>query len=439
MIGVADAIEHGAECVVLAPRRLPLLEGTELDRELDAQAPGVAVVPDRHGTGTNGLILSPPDVIEPSFGPDSRARHLALAKEAGARCRIATIPSMALDLDTGDDLREMATSLDFDRARAPATAKVLEAVPRRVALSPVAVLPVAGLPEIGPGDELGRDDRRGRRARRRRHRRDRPEDRLEGRGPAAVASATSSRGPRASELAAALDKDPRLVELILGETERIVRSERVLIVETRSGLVCANAGIDSSNVGGDDEVLLLPADPDASARRLRAEIAAASGRRIGVIVSDSFGRPWRVGQTEVAIGCAGIDPLDDWRGRSDRDGRELAATEIAVADQLAAAADLVRDKAAGIPAALVRGRADLVTDDDGPGARGPAAGAGRGPLPVGPGLSRSRAPRRASSAVPAAGRPRGRRRSGPRARAASRAGSRPCGRCSPPSGCRRGR
>lgn len=128
MIGIADAIEHGAECVVLAPGDTPLLEGTEVDRELGAQAPGVAVVPDRHGTGTNGLILAPPDVIEPSFGPDSRARHLALAKEAGARCRIATIPSMALDLDTDDDLREMVTSLDFDRARAPATAKVLKTV-----------------------------------------------------------------------------------------------------------------------------------------------------------------------------------------------------------------------------------------------------------------------------------------------------------------------
>ena len=96
-------------------------------------------------------------------------------------------------------------------------------------------------------------------------------------------------------------------------------------------------------------MLLLPADPDASARRLRAEIAAACGVRPAVIVGDSFGRPWRVGQAEVAIGCAGIDPLDDWRGRTDRDGRELEATLIATADQLAAAADLVRDKAVGRP------------------------------------------------------------------------------------------
>jgi coenzyme F420-0:L-glutamate ligase/coenzyme F420-1:gamma-L-glutamate ligase len=173
---------------------------------------------------------------------------------------------------------------------------------------------------------------------------------------------------RAAGLAERLGKDPRLVELILAESTRIVRSERVLIVETGSGLVCANAGIDSSNAGGADEVLLLPADPDASARRLRAEIAAACGARAAVIVGDSFGRPWRVGQTEVAIGCAGLDPLDDWRGRTDRDGRELAAPSIATADQLAAAADLVRDKASGIPAVRIRGLSHLVTDGDGPGA-----------------------------------------------------------------------
>lgn len=235
-------------------------------------------------------------------------------------------------------------------------------------MNPVAVLPVAGLPEVRAGDELGAMIAAA--------------AELADGDIVVVAQKVVSKaegrqrrlaevepGPRASELAASLGKDPRLVELILAETERIVRSERVLIVETRSGLICANAGIDSSNVGGDDEVLLLPADPDASARRLRAEIAIATGRRIAVVVSDSFGRPWRVGQTEVAIGCAGLDPIDDWRGRTDRDGRELAATEIAVADQLAAAADLVRDKASGIPAAIVRGRADLVTDADGPGAR----------------------------------------------------------------------
>lgn len=174
---------------------------------------------------------------------------------------------------------------------------------------------------------------------------------------------------RALELARALDKDPRLVEAILSESVTVIRAERVLIVETKHGLVCANAGIDASNLpGGEEEILLLPQDPDASARRLRHEIGASAGCRVAVLIADSFGRPWRVGQTDVAIGCAGIDPIEDWRGRRDRDGRELAATVIAVADQLTAAADLARDKSAGIPAVIVRGVADLVTEADGPGA-----------------------------------------------------------------------
>ena len=172
----------------------------------------------------------------------------------------------------------------------------------------------------------------------------------------------------ARELAARLDKDPALVELILRESRRVVRDERVLIVETNGGLVCANAGIDSSNVGPGGDVLLLPVDPDASARRLRAGLRDASGRNVAVIVTDSFGRPWRVGQNEVAIGCAGIEPLDDQRGEADRDGRELAATEIAIADELAAAADLAREKANGLPVVIVRGRGDLVIEGDGPGA-----------------------------------------------------------------------
>jgi coenzyme F420-0:L-glutamate ligase/coenzyme F420-1:gamma-L-glutamate ligase len=173
---------------------------------------------------------------------------------------------------------------------------------------------------------------------------------------------------RAQELAERLGKDPALVELILGESRRVVRDERVLIVETRSGLICANAGIDSSNVGSAGGVLLLPADPDGSARRLRAELSEITGLRLAVVVTDSFGRPWRVGQSEVAIGCAGIDPADDWRGKRDRDGRKLAATEIATADEIAAAADLARGKDDGLPVVVVRGLGARVTADDGPGA-----------------------------------------------------------------------
>jgi coenzyme F420-0:L-glutamate ligase / coenzyme F420-1:gamma-L-glutamate ligase len=232
----------------------------------------------------------------------------------------------------------------------------------------IAIRPVEGLPEIEPGVPLGAmlasaAD---------------PGDgeilvvsqkvvsKAEGR---VLELASVEPGGRAVRLAAELGKDPRLVQAILDESARVVRAERgVLIVETRSGLVCANAGIDASNVPGEGRVALLPADPDASARRLRAEIRASCGSAPAVVIADSFGRPWRLGQTDVAIGCAGLAPLDDWRGRRDREGRELAATAVATADEAAAAADLVRDKASGVPAAVISGLPRHITRDDGPGA-----------------------------------------------------------------------
>jgi coenzyme F420-0:L-glutamate ligase/coenzyme F420-1:gamma-L-glutamate ligase len=177
-------------------------------------------------------------------------------------------------------------------------------------------------------------------------------------------------GTRARELGAALDKDPRLVQVILDESRAVIRAERgALIVETRGGWICANAGVDASNVPGDDSVALLPSDPDLSARRIRDELAGGGGGRPAVVISDSFGRPWRLGQADVAIGCAGLAPLDDWRGRTDHEGRELAATVVAVADEVAAATDLVRGKDTGIPACLVRGLGRFVSAQDGPGAR----------------------------------------------------------------------
>jgi coenzyme F420-0:L-glutamate ligase / coenzyme F420-1:gamma-L-glutamate ligase len=176
-------------------------------------------------------------------------------------------------------------------------------------------------------------------------------------------------GGRARDLAARLDKDPALIELAFSESTRIVRAERgVLITETRDGWVCANAGIDSSNLE-EGLVSLLPEDGDASARRIRGEIEKASGATPAVVIADSFGRAWRIGQADVAIGCAGLAPLADWRGRRDQRGRELAATHIAVADELASAADLTRDKDSGVPGAIVSGLGDLVTPEGGPGAR----------------------------------------------------------------------
>jgi len=176
-------------------------------------------------------------------------------------------------------------------------------------------------------------------------------------------------GAEARKLAAVLGKEPAMVELVLEESSEVLRAEGgVLIVETRHGFVCANAGIDSSNLPEDDTVCLLPEDADASARRIRSEIVGKEST-IGVVISDSFGRAWRLGQSEVAIGCAGLQPLDDWRGRADAHGRELVATEIAVADEAAAAADLVRSKDSRVPAVILRGLDRFVSVEDGPGAQ----------------------------------------------------------------------
>jgi coenzyme F420-0:L-glutamate ligase/coenzyme F420-1:gamma-L-glutamate ligase len=174
---------------------------------------------------------------------------------------------------------------------------------------------------------------------------------------------------RALALATALNKDPRHVQVVLDESREVLRAERgVLICVTVHGFVCANAGVDASNVPGEDSVVMLPADPDASARALRARITELTGTSPGVVITDSFGRAWRHGQVDVAIGCAGLEPLEDWRGGADYTGRELKATWIACADQLAAAADLARTKDGRQPVVLIRGAQRYVTEDDGAGA-----------------------------------------------------------------------
>ncbi|MFI5404298.1 MAG: coenzyme F420-0:L-glutamate ligase [Candidatus Gagatemarchaeaceae archaeon] len=162
-------------------------------------------------------------------------------------------------------------------------------------------------------------------------------------------------GRRASALARAQGKDPRLVELVLRESVRVVRAGHgVIITETRHGLVCANSGVDQSNVGR-GFAALLPVDPDLSARRIRRGLEASTGKKLAVIVSDTFGRPWRRGQTDVAIGCSGIEPLVSYRGRKDAFGYELRVTEPAVVDELAGAAELAVGKLERIPVAVVRG------------------------------------------------------------------------------------
>jgi coenzyme F420-0:L-glutamate ligase/coenzyme F420-1:gamma-L-glutamate ligase len=215
-------------------------------------------------------------------------------------------------------------------------------------VSPLLVAPLEGIPEVRPGDDLARLL-------------------LEAVGRAGleladgdVLAVTSKVVAKAEGRLVPLPADPAarervLAETVAAETARVVaRRGRLVIAETRHGLVGANALVDASNAGG-DRLVLLPADPDASAARLRAALAELDGHDVAVVVTDTLGRPWRLGQTDVAVGLAGMAALDDWRGRADGDGRLLEVTEVAVADEVAAAADLVKGKASRVPAALLRG------------------------------------------------------------------------------------
>jgi coenzyme F420-0:L-glutamate ligase/coenzyme F420-1:gamma-L-glutamate ligase len=226
-------------------------------------------------------------------------------------------------------------------------------------------IPLPPLPEVRPGDDLGAMvvDAWRHLVAQRPTLAPRPDDVLvvtqkvvskaEGR---IVDLTTVEPRPAAVEFAARWQRDPRQVEVVLREATDVIRMERgVLIVRTRHGFVCANAGVDASNVGRPDEVTLLPDDPDASARAIRERLGQELGVAPCVIVSDSFGRPWRWGIVDVALGVAGFSPLDDQRGRPDAAGRVMQATVVAVADQIASAAELASGKTSGRPLVLVRG------------------------------------------------------------------------------------
>ncbi|HZL48182.1 MAG TPA: coenzyme F420-0:L-glutamate ligase [Solirubrobacteraceae bacterium] len=186
---------------------------------------------------------------------------------------------------------------------------------------------------------------------------------------AVVELATVEPSARARALAAEQDKDPRAVQVVLDQSAEILRaSNGVLISRTHHGFVCANAGVDASNAAHSETLIVLPRDPDASARRLRARLRELTGASPAVLITDSFGRAWRHGQCDVAIGCAGMTPLEDWRGREDSVGLELRATWLAVADAAAATADLARAKDSREPVVLIDGLERFVTAEDGPGA-----------------------------------------------------------------------
>ena len=186
---------------------------------------------------------------------------------------------------------------------------------------------------------------------------------------AVVALDQVSASPRALELGRAQDKDPRAVQVVLDQSTHVLRAERgVLVCRTRHGFVCANAGVDASNASAPDTVVVLPRDPDGSARRIRARLRELTGQAPAVLIADSFGRTWRHGQLDVAIGLAGMQPLDDWRGRTDAAGLELRATWLAVADAAAACSELLRAKDSGEPVVVIEGLERYVAEDDGPGA-----------------------------------------------------------------------
>jgi coenzyme F420-0:L-glutamate ligase/coenzyme F420-1:gamma-L-glutamate ligase len=222
------------------------------------------------------------------------------------------------------------------------------------------ITPVRGLPEIRPGDDLARFIVDGARA---------AGVALQDGDVLAVAQKIVSKaegrivhlpdvqpGPRALAMAKESGKDPRQLEVVLQETTKVVRwAHGVLISETRHGFVCANAGVDRSNAGALDTVILLPLDPDASATRLRDDVKARCGATVAVVVTDTFGRAWREGHVNVAIGIAGLPALKRYMGQLDPEGYELRVTEIAVADEVAAAAELVMGKLDRCPIAVVRG------------------------------------------------------------------------------------
>jgi coenzyme F420-0:L-glutamate ligase/coenzyme F420-1:gamma-L-glutamate ligase len=174
---------------------------------------------------------------------------------------------------------------------------------------------------------------------------------------------------RARGIASEQQKDPRAVQVVLDQSAEILREANgVLICRTHHGFVCANAGVDASNSADSETLIVLPRDPDASARAIRKRLYELTGTKVGVLISDSFGRAWRHGQCDVAIGCAGITPLEDWRGRKDSVGMELRATWLAVADAIASLADLARAKDSREPVVIVEGLERFVTQLDGPGA-----------------------------------------------------------------------
>jgi coenzyme F420-0:L-glutamate ligase/coenzyme F420-1:gamma-L-glutamate ligase len=356
--GIELCRDWGASILLTFPGDLPCLTPDEVRRILEAcgPAPAAVFVPSRSGAGTNAVCLAPPDAVPLRFGEPSFADHLAAARARGIEPVVLTLPGVGLDIDRPEDLHALRQAGSGTRA-ARALGPPPDAPPARAPR--LEVFGIRGLPELRPGDDLS---------------------------GLALAAAAAQGTPFASgdvvvlsqkavskaegrlvrlddvtpsalavEVGRAHKKDPRLIEVILRESRRIVRMDRgVLITETRHGQICANAGVDQSNVGL-GWASLLPEDPDASARAFAERVRAAMGFDVAVVVADTFGRPWREGLVNVAIGVAGLRSLQTYLGVPDAHGYTLQATILAVADELAGAAELVMGKLDQVPVAVVRG------------------------------------------------------------------------------------
>ncbi|MBJ7360858.1 MAG: coenzyme F420-0:L-glutamate ligase [Chloroflexi bacterium] len=359
-LGVRHAATSGASAVLILPVDLAEISAANIDALLSGWSgskPGLLASPDG---GTSALLVPLPHTFTPQFGANSAAAHQdELSRDGGTVERLSS--PLAADLDTPNDLQ-----IAMERERTAATP-----VPTEGLLA----LPIDGLGEIQPGDDL-------------------PEmiascvatiaatsaigglrsddviavtQKIVSKAEGAIVELTTiTPRPEAVEYAAKWGRDARQVEVVLQEAVRVVRMDRgVIITETAHGFVLANSGVDASNVGprSGEVVTLLPRDPDGSARAIREAIRLRTGVAPGVIITDSFGRPWRLGITDVAIGVAGIAALEDLRGKPDADGRMMAATVRAVADQIAATAELALGKTARRPLALIRGAHPQVAED----------------------------------------------------------------------------
>ncbi len=356
--GIALAREWGAAVLLTVPGDVPCLTTEEVRRILDACAapPAAVFVPSRSGLGTNAACLAPPDAVPLRFGEPSFADHLAAARARGIEPVVLQLPGAGLDIDGPEDVQALARTGTGTRAAAALVSPAAAPPPRAPRFT---VFGVGGIPEIRAGDDLASLAIAAATAQGTRLEAgdvvvlsQKAVSKAEGR---LVQLADVTPSPLALEVGRSHKKDPRLIELILRESRRIVRMDRgVLITETRHGQICANAGVDQSNVGL-GWASLLPEDPDASARAFVDRVRAQLGVEIAVIVADTFGRPWREGLVNVAIGVAGFRPLQTFLGVPDAHGYTLQATVLAVADELAAAAELVMGKLDRVPVAVVRG------------------------------------------------------------------------------------